>query len=74
MTTDTEQRRIEDVANAAAILLGAVEDAPDRALDEVETLYADALVALDDDAADVTLHEEGATVHVRLDSSRSRTA
>lgn len=64
-TTAEQQRRLEDVANAAAILLGAVQDAPEGTREEVEALYTEAEVVIDGDAVDVTLHGKGATVHVR---------
>jgi len=62
---ETAEERLEEVAIAAGVLLRAVKDAPDRALETVDTPCTTADVALDEGAADVVLHFDDATVHVR---------
>ena len=56
--------RLKDVANAAAILVQAVEGAG-REIATVSTPYGRADVILDDGGADVVLHDRSVTVHVR---------
>lgn len=65
---DTEKdHRLKDAARAAALLLDAVESAPDRALTTVETAFGTAFVVMDGSAVDVDLDDREATVHVRRD-------
>jgi tRNA A37 threonylcarbamoyladenosine synthetase subunit TsaC/SUA5/YrdC len=64
----TDEMHLKDIANAAATLLEAAQTAPDRALDSVDaSLSGPATVVVDDQAVDVTLREDGASVHVRFD-------
>lgn len=62
---DSREERLEDVAIAAGVLAQAVQDAPDRALETVDTPCTTADVVLDDQAADVVLHYDGVTIHLR---------
>jgi len=58
--------RLKDVANAAGTLLQAIEEAPNRVLEGVDAVVSGpATVVIDDDAADVVLHEDGVTIHLR---------
>ena len=62
----TDEMYLKDIANAAAVLLEAVQTAPERTLDGVDaSLSGPATVAVDDQAVDVTIQEDGASVHVR---------
>ena len=56
-----------DLARAAALVLDAVDEAPDRAMQTVDTAFGRADVVVDEDAVDVVLHDRAATVHVRRD-------
>jgi hypothetical protein len=68
MMDDTEEdHRLKDAARAAALLLDAVESAPDRALTTVETAFGSAFVVVDGPAVDVDLDDREATVHIRRD-------
>jgi len=53
------------VANLAHALAEAVEDEP-RRLETFEAMGGRVTVTVDDNAADVALHDRGTTVHVRL--------
>lgn len=64
MEATEERMRLKDVANAAAILVQAVEGAGSE-IATVRTPYGKADVILDDGGADVVLHEHDVTVHVR---------
>jgi len=57
--------RTQDLARAAALVLDAVDEAPDRTMQTVDTAFGRADVILDGQAADVVLHDRNATVHVR---------
>ena len=62
---ETEHRhRLTDLANAAALLVDAAENA-ERDRKRVQTPYGPATVTLDGNGADVRLHRRGVTVHVR---------
>ena len=62
------EMRVRDVVNAAATVAEAVHQAPDRALQAVETgLAGRADVVVDEQAVDVVLHDRNATVHIRRD-------
>jgi hypothetical protein len=65
MEASESQLKLKDAARAAALLLEAVDSAPERALSTVETAFGRAEVALDEEGADVVLREGDATVHVR---------
>jgi hypothetical protein len=60
--------KTKDVANAAAVLLDAVENAPGRDLSTLSTPYGPVDVVLDNAGADVVLHDRDVTVHVRRHS------
>lgn len=66
---ETERRRLNDVANAAALTAAATENAGTENAEEgtatVWTPYGKAVVHLERDGADVEL-PEGATVHIRF--------
>lgn len=66
MNRTERDMRTKDVANAAGLLAEATRSAPDRSLKTVSTPYGDADVILDNNGADVVLHDEQVTVHVRL--------
>jgi hypothetical protein len=59
------------LANLAGALVEAVAD-EGRTLEHFDGLHGTATVAVDDNAADVALHEKGVTVHVRLDSDTDK--
>jgi diaminopimelate epimerase len=59
--------RTKDVANAAAVLLDAVQNAPGRDSVTVSTPHGPVDVVLDNAGADVVLRGRDATVHVRSD-------
>lgn len=62
------EMRVQDAVNAAALLLEAVENGPNRAFQTVESeVGGRADVALDGAGIDVDLHDRDATVHVRFD-------
>lgn len=68
MSSAEEQRRLSDIANAAAILAEAIGAIDGRGMETVDSeVGGRADVILDDDAADVVLHRRGVTVHVRRD-------
>jgi len=50
-------------------LLDAVQSAPSRAIETIETAFGRADVVLDEGGADVVLHDRDVTVHVRFDAS-----
>jgi hypothetical protein len=60
------RHRLTDVANAAALLVDAAENAG-RDRRRVQTPYGPATVVLDGSGADVVLHRRGVTVHVRAE-------
>jgi len=64
---DPTDLRLKDTARAAALLLDAVEGAPDGQITTVETAFGSADVVLDSGGADVVLHDRDVTVHVRRD-------
>jgi hypothetical protein len=57
--------KVHDLARAASLLLDAVQSAPNRAIETVETCYGRADVVLDEEGADVVLHDRDVTVHLR---------
>lgn len=65
-TTEAEHK-LKDLARSAALVLDAVDEAPDRALTTVETAFGTAFVVMDGNAVDIDLHDRAATVHVRID-------
>jgi len=66
-STDTRQEHLRNVAIVAGVLLQAVEEAPDRALETVEVPSHTADVVLDENGADIVIQQDGVTVHVRRD-------
>jgi hypothetical protein len=64
-TADSREERLEDVVIAAGVLVQAIKDAPDRALETVDTPCTTADVVLDDQAADVVLHYDDVMIHLR---------
>lgn len=71
MSASEAQFRTKDVANAAGLLARAARSAPDRDLKTVSTPYGNADVILDEKGADVVLHDENMTVHVRLAQTKN---
>jgi hypothetical protein len=59
--------KVHDLARAASLLLDAVDEAPPRTIETVETAFGRADVVLDDQGADVVLHDRDVTVHLRRD-------
>lgn len=57
--------KVHDLARAASLLLDAVQSAPSRAIETIETAFGRADVVLDEGGADVVLHDRDVTVHVR---------
>ena len=66
MPTDPDALELQDLANAAAIAADAAGSAP-PVTRTVDTAYGLATVHRDDAGADVVLHDQGVTVHVRGD-------
>lgn len=67
MTDQQAKLRRKDVANAAVLLLDAVEGVP-RDIATVSTPYGRVDVVIDDEGVDVMPHAKTATVHVRFDA------
>jgi N-formylglutamate amidohydrolase len=65
--SDPATHRQKDLGHVAALLLDAARNAPEEGPTVVQTAYGRVTVAVDRDAADVHVHDRGATVHVRLD-------
>ena len=68
MSTAEDDHKTKDLANSAAIVAEAARNAPARDLDAVRTPYGEATVILDDNGADVVLHRQNVTVHIRREN------
>jgi len=66
MSRAEQVRRTADVANAAALLVDAADNAPEGQR-EVATPYGTATVVRDGRGADVVLHDRDVTVHAGTD-------
>ena len=69
MPTDLQRMLTKDLANTAALMLDALRNAPDRAETTVNTELCEATVLVDDNGADVIVHDRDVTVHVRQTAS-----